>query len=138
MRISMGLTSLNSIGAEFLQQQKQALTDAIAQDNPAWFKSKSTINTAKVNRFLDYASTIVDDPRLANRPDIQSLKKYMQGREMIKNLLQTRPSSSLNNSENFDIKQQWYDFVGLLIANDVTFGDIHSRILENDDVSRGA
>lgn len=138
MRISMGLTSLNSIGAEFLQQQKQALTDAIAQDNPAWFKSKSTINTAKVNRFLDYASTIVDDPRLANRQDIQSLKKYIQGREMIKNLLQTRPSSSLNNSENFDIKQQWYDFIGLLIANDVTFGDIHSRILENDDVSRGA
>ena len=138
MRISMGLTSLNSVGAEFLQQQKQALTDAIAQDNPAWFKSKSTINTAKVTRFLDYAGTIVNDPRLANRPDIQSLKKYIQGREMIKNILQTRPSSSLNNSENFDIKQQWFDFVGLLISNDVTFGDIHSRILENDDLSRGA
>ena len=138
MRISMGLTSLNSVGAEFLQQQKQALTDAIAQDNPAWFKSKSTINTAKVSRFLDYATTIVNDPRLASRPDIQSLKKYIQGREMIKNILQTRPSSSLNNSENFDIKQQWYDFVGLLISNDVTFGDIHSRILENDDLSRGA
>jgi hypothetical protein len=138
MRISMGLTSLNSVGAEFLQQQKQAITDAIAQDNPAWFKSKSTINTAKVTRFLDYATKIVEDPRLADRPDIQSLKKYIQGRKMIQNILQGRPSSSLNNSSNFDIKQQWYDFVGLLITNDVTFGDIHSRILENDDLSRGA
>ena len=138
MRISSGLTSLNSPGAEYLQQQKQALTEAIAGDNPVWFKSKSTINTAKVNRFLDYASKIVEDPRLANRPDMQSLKKYMQGREMIKNILQTRSSQSLNDRENFDIKQQWYNFVGLLINNDVTFGDVHSRILENDDLSRGA
>lgn len=138
MRISMGLTSLNSVGAEFLQQQKQAITDAIAKDNPAWFKSKSTINTAKVTRFLDYAAKIVEDPRLADRPDIQSLKKYVQGRQMIQNILSTRPSPSLNNSSNFDIKQQWYDFVGLLISNDVAFGDIHSRILENDDLSRGA
>jgi hypothetical protein len=57
---------------------------------------------------------------------------------MIQNILAGRPSPSLNNSENFDIKKQWYDFVGLLISNDVTFGDIHSRILENDDLSRGA
>jgi hypothetical protein len=138
MRISMGLTSLNSVGAEFLQQQKQALTDAIAADNPAWFKSKSTINTAKVTRFLNYAAKIVDNPRLADRPDIQSLKKYLQGRQMIQGILQNRPSSSLNNNGNFDIKQQWFDFVGMLISNDVTFGDIHSRILENDDLSRGA
>lgn len=138
MRISMGLTSLNSVGAEFLQQQKQAITDAIAQDNPAWFKSKSTINTAKVTRFLDYAAKIVEDPRLKDRADIQSLKKYLQGRQMIQGILQNRPSKSLDSSGNFDIKQQWFDFVGMLISNDVTFGDIHSRILENDDLSRGA
>jgi hypothetical protein len=138
MRISSGLTSLNSPGAEYLQQQKQALVDALKVDNPEWFKSKSTITTAKVNRFLNYASTIIDDPRIANRSDIQSLKKYMQGRAMIQNMLDARSSQSLDNASNFDLKQQWYNFVGLLIANDVTFGDIHSRILENDDLSRGA
>jgi hypothetical protein len=138
MRISSGLASLNSSGAEYLQQQKQALTEAIAGDNPAWFKSKSTINTAKVNRFLNYAAKIVNDPRLSDRPDIQSLKKYIQGREMIKTILETRSSQSLEDGDNQDIKQQWFNFVGLLINNDVTFGDIHSRILENDDLSRGA
>ena len=51
--------------------------------------------------------------------------------------LAARPSQSIDNPANQDIKVAWDEFIGQLIDRDVTFNRIYTRILEKDDLRKG-
>lgn len=137
MRIRSGFTSFNQSGAEYLRSKKQELVQVLSKENPAWADSYNKIDGGKVAAFLSFAASVKDDPRIANRPDIQSLNQYMAGREVMRNILATRSSQSIDSAENIDLRIKWDELVNSLINQDVTFNDIYSRILDKDDLTKG-
>ena len=136
-RIAGGFKSLNSKGAEEIKAQKTKFQEALSQEIPAWGKEFGKIDTQRVNNFLRYATDVIKDKRLSGRQDIQTLKDYLEGREYIRQQLASRPSKSLDNEGNLDIRERWDEFIGALLDEDVTFERIYTRILEKDDLQKG-
>jgi len=136
-RIYAGFSSLNQKGAEYLAEKKAKLVELLGQANPQWYTSYININTGKIVSFLRYANDISSDPRISGRSDISTIKLYIAAREKTRMALANRGSSSILSDENMDLRIAWDAFVGKLINSDITFGDIYSRILEKDDLSKG-
>ena len=136
-RIRAGFPSLNSAGAEYLQAKKKNFVDALGKENPDWAKSYSQIDSGKIVSFLRFAKSVSTDSRISGRSDIKTLNDYMTGREWMIGQLSTRPSKSLDNAANVDLRIRWDAFIGGLLNEDVTFGDVYNRILEKDDLSKG-
>ena len=135
-RIATGFTSLNAKGAEYLAAKKREFINNLTKENAAWGEAYTQIDTGKVVSFLRYATEISADPRMAGRADITTLSEYVAGREFIIKQLQYRPTKNLDADSNIDLREKWDTFVGQLLNKDVTFGDIYSRILDKDDLSR--
>lgn len=135
-RIADGFTSLNSKGAEYLAAKKRDFINNLTKENPDWGAAYTQIDTGKVVKFLRFAAEVSADPRMAGRTDIQTLAEYTTGREWIVKQLQYRPTKNLDADTNIDLREKWDAFVGQLLNKDVTFGDIYSRILDKDDLSR--
>jgi hypothetical protein len=138
IRISRGLKSLESAGAEDLKLAKQQFIADLEAENRDWADARGKIDINKVNTFLRYAKDITNDPRLKDRPDIKTMAEYLAGRERVRQALATRESQSLDNVNNADIKAVWNEFIGELIDKDVTFNRIYTRILERDDLRKGS
>jgi len=136
-RIARGLKSLNSKGAEDLLAAKQQFIAELSAENPDWATARGKIDTNKVDNFLKFAKEMTLDKRTAKRPDIKAVADYFAGREYIRGLLAQRKSQSLDNTENLDIKEKWDSFIGDLIDENITFGRVYTRILENDDLRKG-
>lgn len=136
-RINGGFKSINSKGAEYLKDRKQAFVAALSRNNPSWADEYGKIDTNKVNKFLNFANKVVNDPRVSQRQDMITLKKYIQGREFIRRELSMRNSQSIDAQENLDLRERWDSFVGLLLDKDVTFERVYSRMLEKDDLTKG-
>jgi hypothetical protein len=136
-RIKSGFDSFNSAGAEFLLERKRNFIADLGEMNPAWQKNYKSIDSGKVANFLRFATSVVDDPRLSGRQDIQTLKLYMQGREWLRNQLKFRPSANIENVSNSDLKANWDRFTGQLMDQDITFERIYTRMLEKDNPSEG-
>jgi hypothetical protein len=137
VRIKRGLTSLQAKGAEDLKAAKDAFVASLEQTNPDWAEVRGKMDTGKIMNFLKFAQRATEDPRLASRPDIQTMAEYLKGRQMLVDVLAKRKSHSLDNKANTDLKQVWDTFTGLLIDKDVTFNRVYTRILEKDDLRKG-
>ena len=138
-RIARGLKSLNSKGAEDLRLAKEQFVAELENENRDWADNRGKIDLGKVMTFLRYANDVINDPRVKNRPDMKSMATYLQGREEIRKILATRPSQSLDNAGNADLKQAWDQFTGDLIDEDAggAFSRIYTRYLEKDDLRKG-
>jgi hypothetical protein len=136
-RISRGLKSVNSKGGEDLAQMKREFIDDLSASNPAWSSVRGRIDTNKVNNFLQFATKMVDDPRVKNRQDIKVMQDYLVGREYIRQVLAGRNSQVITNASNTDVKELWDEFIGDLIDKNITFNKVYTRILENDDLRKG-
>lgn len=136
-RIARGLKSLQSKGAEDLKAARDEFIAGLSAENPDWAEVRGKIDTNKVNNFLKFATKLVEDDRLKDRPDIQAMRDYLVGREYIRKMLANRKSQSLDNIENADIKEAWDAFTGQLIDEKPAFNRIFTRMLENDDLRKG-
>jgi hypothetical protein len=138
-RIARGLKSLESRGAEDLKAAKQQFVAELEAENRDWADARGKIDINKIVTFLRFAKDTVDDPRVKNRPDMQAMATYLAGRERIMSALASRPSQSLDNEGNADLKAAWDEFVGQLIDEDGTgtFTRIYTRYLERDDLRKG-
>ena len=136
-RIEGGFKSINSKGAEYIKERKEAFVAALSKNNPAWAEEFGKIDTNKVNNFLTMAAKAVTDSRLKDRQDMSTLRKYLEGRELIRRELASRSSKSIDAQGNEDLRERWDSFVGLLLDKDVTFERIYTRILEKDDLRKG-
>jgi hypothetical protein len=136
-RIARGLKSLESRGAEDLKEAKRQFVAELEAENRDWADARGKIDINKVQTFLRYANDVIKDPRMASRPDMKTMAEYLAGREKVRSILATRPSQSLDNEANADLKAAWDEFTGELIDQDVTFNRIYTRYLEKDDLRRG-
>jgi len=136
-RINRGLKSLESRGAEDLKQMKKDFIAALGAEIADWNQVRGQINTRKVMNFLEFAKKATSDPRLSERSDMKTVADYLEGRQLVMNLLAQRKSKNIDNEENTDLKELWSAFTGALIDRDVTFNRIYTRILENDTLLEG-
>lgn len=138
-RIARGLKSLNVKGAEDLAELKKQFIADLEAENPDWAVARGKIDTGKITNFLKFAEKAVTDPRLKNRPDMKLMSDYLEGRSYIMQQLANRPSQSLDNAQNADLKAAWDEFTGQLIDEDGNgaFTRIYSRLLEKDDLKKG-
>jgi hypothetical protein len=136
-RINRGLKSLQSNGAEDLLELKNQFVAGLENQNPDWSEVRGKIDTNKINNFLKFSQKLVVDPRVSGREDIQGMSDYLVGRKYIIDLLAQRPSQSLDNQANADIKELWNSFTGQLIDEYPLFNKIYTRVLENDDLRKG-
>lgn len=136
-RIKAGLPSLNVKSAGFLADRKRNFINELSDINPAWADAYNTIDSGKIDKFLKFATNVIDDPRLSERRDMKTLKLYLDGRKWLTEQLKFRPSKSLENDANGDLKYNWDKFVGQLIERDITFERIYTRMLEKDIPSGG-
>ena len=136
-RIARGLSSLNVKDAEDLAEIKKQFISDLGDENPEWAKVRGQIDTQKVYNFLKFSESIVSDSRLSGRKDMEAMSEYLSGRESVRNVLLGRESQSINAKGNEDIKAIWDSFTGQLIDEYISFNRIYTRILENDDLTKG-
>lgn len=136
-RIKRNLPSLNSRRARDLAQMKKDFVADLEAENPAWAAARGKVDTNKIINFLKFAKTATEDPRLKDRPDIQSVSQYIEGRDLVMQELQNRKFKGIDNRRNADLKDAWDAFVGELLDKDVTFANIYNRMLEKDDLTKG-
>ena len=136
-RINRGLKSLQSRGAEDLLELKKEFVANLENENPDWSAVRGKIDTNKINNFLKFSQKLVADPRVSGREDIQGMSDYLVGREYVIGLLAQRPSQSLDNQANADIRELWNNFTGQVIDEYPLFNKIYTRVLENDDLRKG-
>jgi len=136
-RIDMGLPSLRARGAEALQQAKEEFIRDLSIKNPAWSEARGKIDTGKVTNFLKFAKTLTTDKRTKDRPDIVALREYLDGRQYVMGILANRDKKSINAEDNADIRYAWDTFIGELIDSNIYFNRLYTRMLENDDLTKG-
>lgn len=136
-RIARGLPSLNVKAASDLADMKRQFIEDLSIENPEWASVRRKLDAGKVINFLKIAQELTQDSRTKNRPDIQAVADYLQGREYVRSVLATRSSKSIDAVANQDIKELWDAFTGGLIDEYISFSRIYTRILENDDLTEG-
>ncbi len=145
IRISRGLPSMEVKGAEDLRQIKQAWLQQVTdpKNGPAWgqdwYNDYQARDEGTTRKFLQAAQAAVKDPTISKRPDIQTMGEYIQARDQFQKLLAARKanggSASLTAQSNSDLAEIWGKVTGILIDQNVTFADVFSRSLENDDLT---
>jgi len=136
-RIARGLPNLNVKAAQDLADRKRQFIEDLGQENPEWAAVRGKIDTQKVYNFLKFAQEAIADPRLAGRPDLKAMSDYLEGRQYIREILQSRKNKSINAVSNQDIKEAWDTFTGGLLDEYISFSRVYNRILENDDLTKG-
>ena len=160
--IRAGFHSYSQSGAEPLQQARQQIIQALAQDNPLWYQDFGTTSTTKMPVRIEMMKALVSDPDLQKDPmrqfDLRPLATYLQLRDQLKAQLMQRGASKLSfgpgigdtNSpdaqsaitalgapygQNQDIGNELRAVQLYLVNNSTAFADVFHRYLENDDLS---
>lgn len=138
---SRGLDSMNAKGAADLRAIKaQWLSEA--RDQPwghDWLNDYEARDTGTTRKFLEAASAATKSGRIGDRPDIQAMGEYLDARAKFQKILAARKSSggsaSLSAQSNDDLAGIWAQIVKVLVDQNITFGDVYHRMLENDDLT---
>jgi hypothetical protein len=141
IRIQRGLSSMQVKGAEDLRAIKaQWLQEAKSQPwGHDWLNDYESRDEGTVRKFLEAASAAVHDDRIASRPDIETMAEYLDARAKFQKILAARKanggSASLTAQSNSDLAGIWAQITGILVDQNITFGDVYTRTLENDDLT---
>lgn len=145
MLASRGLTDINDDGAEDI---KDAYNQWLAQqeiDNSDWYDEwdnrRSTDKTRTTIRGLTLM--VNDDKFMRSNPHPRMwalVEEYLDGRETIVDLLQTRKdeggSNLLTAKSNADIADAWAQYTKKLVDSDTDFAALFDRWLEFDSLER--
>lgn len=137
---SRGLTSLRVKAAEDLAGLKRALTKAIADKYPSWWRDFNLRDNLKweerIKSFRDISTSILEtDPE---RSDMRGVAEYLEARDMVLNELNRRKqlggSASLTAVINQDLMMLWEGIVFQISFDNIAFRPIWQRYLEGDPV----
>jgi hypothetical protein len=131
-----GFTSLNQKGAQELADKKHALIEAMKLENPTWAADYENRNGGKVEQFLRYANTVMDDPRMKDRPDIVTLKKYLQFRDMATKLAESQGYSLAAIQKAGPIRARLYEIGSAFAQQDLGFDQVWQRVLAGEVENR--
>jgi hypothetical protein len=128
-----GAADLRAIKAQWLSE---------ARDQPwghDWLNDYEARDTGTTRKFLEAASAATKSGRIGDRPDIQAMGEYLDARAKFQKILAARKSSggsaSLSAQSNDDLAGIWAQIVKVLVDQNITFGDVYHRMLENDDLT---
>lgn len=141
IRIQRGLTSMSVKQAADLRAIREEWFKENA--NQPWFhdwlNDYESRDEGTVRKFLEAATDAVDSPKTASRPDIQTMGEYLRAREAFQKILAERKanggSAVLTAQSNIDLAQIWDQIVSELKDQNITFGDVYTRMLEHDDLT---
>jgi hypothetical protein len=133
-----GLANLSSAAAAPLKAQKDKFVAQLEQEFPAWARSRQEFDAGKWGDRIDALTAISQDPRLSQRPEMEMLGTYLEGRRIMAGKLAKRKaaggSGTLTAQSNYDLKMKWEDYGNKLAQEDLAFADIYHRYLESDPV----
>lgn len=151
-----GLRSLSAKGAEPLRLLKQQFVADLSARNPDWAADYGAGGSAeaRVEEFLNFAVRALRSHKdLQRRGDMLALTEYLEVRGAVREALADRfdpgwrerrlpdgrpapmPTFSINRQDAADLKAIWDDFTAHLIARDLGFEQMWSRVLEHDDLT---
>lgn len=131
-----GFTSLNQKGAAELADKKDALVERMKIDNPVWAADFEDRNGGKVDQFLRFANTVMDDKRLKDRPDIVTLKKYLGYRDMAVKLAESEGYTLAAISKAAPIRARLNEIGSALAQQDLGFDQVWQRVLAGEVENR--
>jgi hypothetical protein len=133
---SRGLHSLQQKGAEDLATAMQQYKLALSQENSAWAEQFGQRDSGKVQKMFSVAEQAWKrDPGFAKRPDQKALADYLQVRNAVRALLQSRPTKSLEHPDNADVANVWNQYLTEM-KQSPGFEQIWNRMLQADDLSQ--
>lgn len=143
----MGYQDFNDPGAEQFKEYKSLITEALAQDNPAWRDAFTLHDDDKMLRRIETFKKWVNEPRFKNdsqRQDMKGLADYLTVRDQFVNALKSRgqvdeitgklKKTSLDAEKNADLKQAWDSVKAQLIGANTRFSDLYYTYLEFDNL----
>jgi hypothetical protein len=134
LRKQRGLTSLSTKAGADLTAAKTAVIDYLTTKYPAWADEYGQSDSNKWKRKIEGMTAIVDDPRLAQRPEIQTLKQYLIARGIMADTLAQRKNKTLAAQANADLGAAWEGITNYLVDQNLAFADLFHRYLERDPV----
>lgn len=135
VRIQRGLPNLKVKAAEDIQAAKQQFILELASDHPEWAKDYFTTDSRAWSRKIEGLTAIANEPQLSGRPAISGLKKYLDYRDQILDVLASRESKTLDAAANQDVAVAWDTIVSSL-TSEPAFGELWARYLSNDPLIR--
>ena len=139
IRVSQGLPNLQVAAAEPLRRIKDLGIAALAIKYPAWYQDFSVVDRQRWARTIEGARAIAADERLAGRPEIQGLRKYLEARDLMVRVLQARGAQggaeTLAAASNADLRLLWETIVARIVEQNPAFADLYYRRLERDPLT---
>jgi len=142
--IRSGFTSYTQSGAEAINAAKQQVVAYLTDSNPQWGKAFSTTDRGIVPRRIQSFEKLANDPKLNADPmrqEIPVLKQYLQARQSMKSVLQSRGLSQISRDatgmpvgQAADIGQAWDQMTMSFLNNNLSFSQLYNRYLSNDDL----
>lgn len=141
--VERGLTSLRSRGAadlkrakdEFVAEHQYWTSPTGVREVHPWYQEYRTIDPAKFQNNLLGMYQLVDDPRIGQRDDMLGLREYLEAREVMQARMARAKVSSLDLKSAGAFGRSWDKFVFDLKERNLAFAQVHSRYLENDNLS---
>lgn len=130
-----GLHSFSQKRARDISAAKKAYIADLTASNPSWARAYAQQDTGKVQYMVQTAMDAMrKDSSLADRPDMQALQTYIEGRQQFRDILSSRKSKSL--SLNPDLEAAWGMFTQDLVKDNVGFEQMWNRVLSHDDLNK--
>ena len=147
-----GSAYITAAGNADLAQQKALKIQEIIERNPAWQQAYLS-RTERLSGWLEQAYSIMDDPKLDGRPDLEALRAYLIGRARLQEALLDRANAAFEATgqrssdqlsfdptgtpigDNADLGAAWLGWVNEAKASNPLFAEIYNRYLEGDDLS---
>lgn len=147
-----GSAYITAAGNADLAQQKALKIQEIIERNPAWQQAYLS-RTERLSGWLEQAYSIMDDPKLDGRPDLEALRAYLIGRARLQEALLDRANGAFEATgqrssdqlsfdptgtpigDNADLGAAWLGWVNEAKASNPLFAEIYNRYLEGDDLS---
>lgn len=137
LRVQRGLPSFAVKGATDLMAAKTAAVQYLANDSKyaGWYEDYASTDSTKWDQRIAGMNAIVNNPKLAERPEFQGLKKYLDSRKQIVAALDTLGVKNLHTQTASTILGAWEQYTAALVDENPAFGALYNRWLQNDPVS---
>src|SRR5690606_30975105 len=124
---------------EPLRRAKDLAVVLLGRKYPAWYREYSVVDRQRWARTIEGARAIAADERLAGRPEIQGLRKYLEARDLMVRVLQARGAQggaeTLPAASDAGLRLLWESIVARIVEENPAFADLYYRRLERDPLT---
>ena len=129
--------SLNAKGNETERAERNAIINDLKRKYPYWYNAYNSSGGQEVIRGVLVSFTeMVNDhwDEFDYRPELEYIREYLDVRWKIQQELKSRPNTSLRNSDNIDLYNDWKEY-HIKWGQNPTFNAVLLRYFNNDFIS---